>query len=161
MIFGRTFGLMMECTKRVQRREQDLKLQVIAQLGAKDKELLASILHEEDDPLVLEYAAKAAGKIKDSSFVEPLLAIVRNADMRIPTKTAAIKALGRIGDARAIPTLQQKAASYSASIRNAAIWALAHINHEDAIQTVVSCVQNANKRTRKSVLSALAKRNKQ
>jgi len=53
-------------------------------------------------------AATAAGKINDEPFVRPLIGVLNNVSTeQFQTRAAAAWSLGRIGDARAVPRLQQ------------------------------------------------------
>ena len=52
-------------------------------------------------------AARSLGFRKETAAVEPLLKLAGARDVPIPVASTAIEALGRIGDARALPPLQQ------------------------------------------------------
>lgn len=87
-------------------------------------------------------AADTLGKLKDPRAVEPLIAALPDADV----KWAAIEALGRIGDARALPALGRMLADPAPDVRIEVIQALRHFNHPQVLNALMQVAQNDTNR---------------
>lgn len=87
-------------------------------------------------------AADTLGKLKDPRGVEPLIAALPDADV----KWAAVEALGRIGDARALPALGRMLADPAPDVRIEVIQALRHFNHPQVLNALMQVAQNDTNR---------------
>lgn len=82
-------------------------------------------------------AADTLGKLKDPRAVEPLIAALGDAEV----KWAAIEALGRIGDVRALPALGKMLSDPGPDVRIEVIQALKNFQHPQVKNALMSVAQ--------------------
>jgi pilus retraction protein PilT len=83
-------------------------------------------------------AADALGRLKDPRSVDPLIAILGDADV----KWAAVEALGRIGDPRALPGLGRMLADPAPDVRIEVMLALKNFKHPQVSNALTGMAQN-------------------
>lgn len=107
------------------------------------------------DRAVREMSVKALAAMGEAA-IDPLIAYINNPTNR--SRNLAIRSLGMIGDARAIPALSASLFDPDEVIRSVAAWALGEIGDDHAIPSLISAVKDSKQcvRTRaKSSLEAL------
>ena len=83
-------------------------------------------------------AIRTLGQIKDPQAVEPLIAVLKDADL--DTRQMAIQALGQIKDPRVVAPLIAVLADNDAQTRNSAIQALGKIRELKAVDLIISAL---------------------
>lgn len=108
------------------------------------------------EPTVAPRAAWILGERRDRRAVEPLISVIeRSKDLGVLEE--ATVALGKIGDPRALPALQNLLAHSYVSVRERAAWALGRIGHPDAIPALQQALTDTSQAVRSAVKSALGR----
>ena len=91
-------------------------------------------------------AAIALGKAGEASAVEPLIAVMENADgfYHAVVRAAAATSLGQLGDTRAVPVLIASIRDWMAETSAETVRALALLGDTRAIEPLVGVVRNAD-----------------
>jgi len=109
--------------------------------GFEDVRIVPSAIELLKDPdwWIRLSAADTLGRMKDPRAVEPLVATLADSDV----KRAAIEALGRIGDIRALPALGRMLSDASPDVRIEVMQALKHFQHPQ-VQSAISAVAQSD-----------------
>jgi twitching motility protein PilT len=94
-------------------------------------------LLRDDDWWIRISAADTLGRLKDPRAVEPLVAVLGDADVKL----AAIEALGRIADPRALPALGRLLADNGPDVRIEVMQALKHFKHPQVRNAIIGVAQ--------------------
>lgn len=127
-------------------------LRALGAVGGSDAALLARSYLDVGDAGVREAAAEAVGLLRDAGAV-PLLLARLDEEPEGPGIVAILRALGRIGDAAALPAVEKRAASPRlgrgpTDIRVAAVQALAGLDTPDAWAVVDHLVDDRDEEVR-------------
>jgi hypothetical protein len=103
-----------------------------------EQDVIEELIREtsDSDPLIRKAAASALGDYRIVHAVEALLLLLRDANAKV--RLSAIRALGEIGDTRAIPYLTKILCTEEehGGFRSEAVTALSKIKHDDAIDAL-------------------------
>jgi HEAT repeat protein len=141
------------------RRETILALSKIG--GEEALPLLAKGLNDKE-PSLRAAAALGMGLTKLGTAVTPLLARLAQ-ETDLDTQVEVIRALGRVGDPRAVPVLAERASAGGffsrtpAAIRVEAVRALADVGGEPARAVLQRLLKDRNDQVREAVFGALSK----
>lgn len=121
--------------------DPDVRSGAIAVAGAfEDVRIVPATIEllRDEDWWIRISAADMLGRLKDPRAVEPLVAALGDAEM----KWAAVEALGRIGDQRALPALGRMLADPSPDVRIEVMLALKHFKHPQVQNAITSVAQS-------------------
>ena len=121
--------------------DPDIRSGAIAVAGAfEDVRIVPATIEllRDEDWWIRISAADMLGRLKDPRAVEPLVAALGDAEM----KWAAVEALGRIGDQRALPALGRMLADPSPDVRIEVMLALKNFKHPQVHNAITSVAQN-------------------
>lgn len=90
-----------------------------------------------------------------SPAVEPLIAVVKDSSVGWFSRGHAARALGRIGDSRAVEPLIAALTDENSSVRRHAASALGHIGDTVAVEPLISALEDADSNVRLSAVTAL------
>ncbi len=110
--------------------------QSLAQIGQPALEALIPLLAE---PETRRLATKALAQIPSRAVIEPLLAVMQDADETI--RTWAISALANFADASILPALQAACTDLSPRVRQEAVTALGNASHFIEANEVIAQLQ--------------------
>lgn len=122
--------------------EQRDATQELKEMGLNAIDPLIQIIRDEKERKSIRLEAARAIVVLGSDSVEPLLVLLIEDD--IITRMAAIRSLGAIGDAKAVPKLQDHLYAEEQKIRLAAIWALGQIKDKQAIPSLLSLLNESD-----------------
>ena len=122
--------------------EQRAATQELKEMGLNAIDPLIQIIRDEKERKSIRLEAARAIVVLGSDSVEPLLVLLIEDD--IITRMAAIRSLGAIGDAKAVPKLQDHLYAEEQKIRLAAIWALGQIKDKQAIPSLLSLLNESD-----------------
>lgn len=110
----------------------------------------------DDDPVIVWEAAKALVAKRDLLLVPILASFVENGRREV-MRTAAIHALGRLRDSRAVPVLLRAASrpTNPVAIRDHAIEALTYMGEPRTVGIAEAALRSSNRRIRLSAIHAL------
>jgi HEAT repeat protein len=100
----------------------------------------------------------ALGELKDQKAVDELIAIAGNTDEDKVRRVYAADALGKIGDARALPVLRAMFAENDALARAYAASALAHFGIEEVFPMLLQGLRDDDAKVREQCAKALGRR---
>ena len=146
--------------ERVGRTEGGIARAAVQALGRLGGEAEADLLLKHfDDP---EYPADlksdlilALGDLRQPAAVEPLVRIAGNPDEEKMRRMYAADALGRIGDPRAVPVLEELFCADDALLRAYAASALGKFDREEVRRLLVQGLRDSNVRVRISAAKSL------
>ena len=115
-------------------------------LGKMGKEALSAVPHllaalKDGNRQVRHSAADALGEIGDPQAVEPLIAVVENADEDWEVQSRAAESLGKLGNLRATETLMASLTNMVSHVRYMAVVALGEIGDPAAEEALTSTAQ--------------------
>lgn len=96
----------------------------------------------------------ALGDLKDQNAVDDLMAIAKNPDEDKVRRLYAADALGKIGDARALPVLKDMFAENDALVRAYAASALSHFSVDEAFPMLIQGLKDDDWRVREQCAKA-------
>ena len=99
----------------------------------------------------------ALGELREKRAVEPLLAIAKNRDEEKSRRMYAADALGKIGDARAMPVLRGMFSEPDALLKAHAAAALARLSPDEAFPLLLDGLRDENWRVRIECARGLAR----
>jgi HEAT repeat protein len=97
----------------------------------------------------------ALGELKDQKAVDDLIAIAKNSDEDKIRRVYAADALGKIGDARALPVLKAMFSEGDALVRAYAASALAHFGVDDIFPMLIQGLKDDDWKVREQCAKAL------
>jgi HEAT repeat protein len=171
--FATTLALALDLLRQSENRAQAVA--VLIRLGDAAVPALLNLLHD-DDPPVRHAAAWALGRLRDRASARALIhaaewttafvqapgdasAVTVLLDaLRVgsrPTRVAVIIALGRLGNARALPDLFEQLGSQYQLSRVAAIWALSRIGDRRAIPYLADILDDPDRLLRDCAAAGL------
>ena len=124
--------------KRASRDDVYAATKALCEAGAEAVEpLIEVLLNGKEKPIVRCRAAEALAMIKDQRAVEPLIRTLNDGDVHL--RWSVVGALGKIGDARALPYIEYVAANDKDEFSPMPNWTLTVKKAaEDAIKKIVA-----------------------
>ena len=115
-------------------------------LGKMGKEAASAVPHllaalKDGNRQVRHSAADALGEIGDPQAVEPLIAVLKDANEDWEVQSRAAESLGKLGDVRAIETLMSALTNMVSHVRYMAVIALGEIGDPAAEEALTSTAQ--------------------
>jgi HEAT repeat protein len=155
-------GLAANLTPLVDATDNGIALAAIQALGdigdASSAELLCAKLKSLDYPDARKTdIILSLGALKNPVAVEPLLEIAKNADEEKVRRMYAADALGKIGDARALPILRDMFAENDALIRQYAASALSRFGLDEVFPSIIQGLRDENAKVREQSAKTLAR----
>ena len=132
-------------------------IQALGRLGSREEaDLLLKRFEDPEFPVDLKSdLILALGDLKQEAAVEPLMAIAGNPDEEKMQRMYAADALGRIGDPRAVPVLEELFSSDDALLRAYAASALGRFDRDEVRRLLVQGLRDSNVRVRISAAKSL------
>jgi HEAT repeat protein len=138
-------------------------IQALAALGQQSsgEALLARLRAPEYSPGLKAQIILALGSLKYQPAAEDLIAVVSNPDEERVRRMYAASALGKIGDARALPALRALLGSQDSLLRAYAASALAGFDLGEVEGALQEALRDNNARVRQAAAAALARKDAQ
>jgi len=135
--------------------EQIEATQELKEMGHNAIDPLIQIIRDEKERKPIRLEAARAIVVLGSDSVEPLIELLQEDD--IITRMAAIRSLGAISDAKAVPKLIDNIHTEEKKIRLAVIWALGQIKDKQSISPLLSLLSESDWGIHMEAIEALIK----
>ncbi|MCK5163114.1 MAG: HEAT repeat domain-containing protein [Desulfobacula sp.] len=155
-------SLLVHLFKNQNFRECDFAPRALGRLG--DRRAIPALLKViEDDRIsssVRHHSAIAIGRINDRQALRPLIELLKKVKNE-SVISGIVKALGEIGDAKAIPSIVETLNNSTDFIRLASVNALGMIGDKQALPYLESTIEDSNKDVRKASKKLIRRISKQ